>query len=311
MFSVIIPLYNKEKYIQKAIESVINQSYTDFELLIINDGCTDSSLSLVENIDDPRIKIISQNNQGVSVARNFGVENAKYNLIAFLDADDWWHPDFLLEMSNLISIYPLAAVYSSSYYKVKNGKNIAANIGVDKNFKHGYIEYYKTYYKTFWVPVNCSFVVVKKFEFNDVGGFNLNLKFGEDFDLWLRLSFENKFAFINKKIAYSNQDVPVSSRAIGAKKWKKEEHFLFYLEKFRNTENQDLKYLLDGIILRASLNFYLKNSFVVEIKNLISGIDLNLHDKNLTFYYRYPRLIVVIYFRIKVFASYLKKSFKL
>jgi glycosyltransferase involved in cell wall biosynthesis len=290
---------------------VLNQSYSNFELIIVNDGSTDSGLLVVEKIQDERIKIINQENRGVSIARNFGVKHAQYELLAFLDADDWWDPDFLKEIFELIQKFSDAAVYSSSYFKVKNGKNIPAKIGVENKFKAGYINYYKVYSNTFWVPVNCSFVIVKKSIFTEVGGFNPKLKFGEDLDLWLRLSLQNKFAFVNKCLAYSNQDVDINNRALGSKKnWKLEEHFLFCLNKFEKEDNQDLKYLLDGIKLRACRNFYINQQHLNEVKIILKSVDLNLYDKKLTFYFRFPRFIVIPFLKMKALGSQIKKMLK-
>ena len=86
VFSIIIPLYNKEKYIQNTIESALHQTFTDFEIIVVNDGSTDSSLAIVEQIEDSRIKIFSTKNGGVSKARNYGIEKAQSDLIAFLDS---------------------------------------------------------------------------------------------------------------------------------------------------------------------------------------------------------------------------------
>ena len=108
MFSVIIPLYNKAAYIEKAINSVLAQNFKEFELIIVNDGSTDDSFSKLTvicnrlSVENPeifnKIKIVQQENQGVSTARNNGVKIAKYDYIAFLDADDWWESTFLEEM---------------------------------------------------------------------------------------------------------------------------------------------------------------------------------------------------------------------
>ena len=87
-FSVVIPLYNKEKYIERTLKSVLEQSYTNFEVIIINDGSTDNSLNVVKNIKDKRLRVISQPNSGVSNARNKGIELASYNWVALLDGDD-------------------------------------------------------------------------------------------------------------------------------------------------------------------------------------------------------------------------------
>ena len=90
MFSVVIPLYNKEQYICRAVDSVLNQTYEQFELIVVDDGSTDRSAELVENIKDDRVRVIRQDNQGEGPARNSGVLAASNHWVAFLDADDAW-----------------------------------------------------------------------------------------------------------------------------------------------------------------------------------------------------------------------------
>jgi len=94
-FSVVIPLYNKEKDVLKTIQSVLKQSHSKFEIIIVDDGSTDSSIEIIKNIKDERIRLFSKKNEGVSIARNYGVEKATTEFIAFLDADDYWHPNHL------------------------------------------------------------------------------------------------------------------------------------------------------------------------------------------------------------------------
>jgi glycosyltransferase involved in cell wall biosynthesis len=112
MITVVIPLYNKSLTIINTLKTVMNQSFTNFELVIVNDGSTDNSLELIEiNFDDPRIRIINQNNEGVSSARNRGVKEAKYNYIAFLDGDDEWFPEYLNTIKIMIESFPDAGLY--------------------------------------------------------------------------------------------------------------------------------------------------------------------------------------------------------
>ena len=112
MFSVVIPLYNKEHTILRTLYSVLTQTYAEYEIIIVDDGSTDGSVALVEErIDDPRLRIIKQSNQGVSVARNRGVGEAKYAHIAFLDADDEWLPSYLAKASEAIKEFPDAGMY--------------------------------------------------------------------------------------------------------------------------------------------------------------------------------------------------------
>ena len=100
MISVIVPVYNIEKYIGKCIQSVLSQTYTDFELLLINDGSKDSSGEICSSWakKDARIRVISKENEGVSVARNLGIDSAKGEFIFFLDGDDWISPECLEKM---------------------------------------------------------------------------------------------------------------------------------------------------------------------------------------------------------------------
>src|SRR5690606_29446795 len=106
MFSVVIPLYNKERSIKQTVQSVLDQTFTDFEIVIVNDGSTDNSLQVVENIDDQRIRIINKPNGGVSSARNKGINEANFNWIAFLDGDDLWKPNHLEIIRGLIDKFP-------------------------------------------------------------------------------------------------------------------------------------------------------------------------------------------------------------
>ena len=94
-FSVIIPLYNKENLIEQTISGLLDQSFTDFEVIIVNDGSTDNSLEKINHLIDNRFKIINQDNKGASFARNIGIENSNGNYIALLDADDYWNTNHL------------------------------------------------------------------------------------------------------------------------------------------------------------------------------------------------------------------------
>ena len=120
--SIVIPLYNKEKSIKNTILKVLEQTYHDFELIIVNDGSTDKSFDVVCAIKDKRIRIINKNNGGVSSARNLGIKEARYDIIAFLDADDIWDTDYLENLVNMVEKYPLAVMYAQAYNYVLNEK---------------------------------------------------------------------------------------------------------------------------------------------------------------------------------------------
>ena len=101
MISVVIPLYNKEKSIASTLRTVLNQTFSDYEIVIVNDGSTDGSVEEIEKVQDDRIRLVHQPNAGVSAARNRGIEEAKGELNAFLDADDEWKPDYLATQYHL------------------------------------------------------------------------------------------------------------------------------------------------------------------------------------------------------------------
>ena len=111
-FSVIIPLYNKEKYIKNTLKNVLKQTFKNFEIIIINDGSTDNSLKEAQLVSDNRITIYTQKNSGVSDARNFGIKKARGEYIALLDADDIWNTNHLEEHYNSINQFFIFTLYS-------------------------------------------------------------------------------------------------------------------------------------------------------------------------------------------------------
>lgn len=310
LFSVVIPLFNKANYIKKAIDSVLSQTFLDYELIVVDDGSTDDGLERSAGIVDERLRVITQANAGVSAARNKGVQYSKYRYVAFLDADDWWDAHFLAGIRDLIADFPEAALYGTSYYIVKNGRNQPADIGVEPNFQAGYIHYFNVYAATFWVPINCSFVVVEKSAFVDAGGFRATLKFGEDFDLWVRLALVRKVAYLNKCLAFSNQDVEADGRALGMQKaWQRDEHIIFNLDSFVEAEQRDpaIKFLFDGLRVRSLVGFYLTNQHPEAVKSILRKVNFDMQPFLYRFIYRWPRPLVDFYFQTKKTGSYIKQ----
>ena len=227
-FSVIIPLYNKASYVRKALESVCAQTCRDYELIVINDGSTDNSAIVADEYlkatDGIDYQIISQQNAGVSAARNAGVALASGEYIAFLDADDWWEPTYLERMAQLIADYPDAGLYACNYVYYKPGKtHVALNIPT------GYINYPKTYYESNAMPVWTGAAMIPRQVYDEMGGFPLGIKLGEDFLLWAKIALRYPVAFLNEALAYYNNDVPATLRAT-RNLHKPEHHMLFRLE---------------------------------------------------------------------------------
>lgn len=292
MFSVIIPLYNKALYIEKAIWSIAAQSCQEFELIVIDDGSKDGGFEIANKLLDTLTPplggwgVTNQSNQGVSVTRNNGVELAKYDYIVFLDADDWWAPTYLEEMKSLLAQYPEAGIFGSSYFKVKNGKHIPANIGVEPGFQHGLINYFQVYANTMWMPLTSISVVIKKDVFLDNNGFKPALKLGEDFDLWARVAIQYPVAFLNKPLAYYNQDVISDTRAVGARLYEKQEHMLFTKYNKALTYNADFRFLFDRLALYGLLKYYMAGKHREETREILRRIDWSRHEKKYYLYYK-------------------------
>ena len=136
MFTVVIPLFNKERHIERAVRSVINQTFQDFEIIVVDDGSTDNSVEEVLKIKDNRIKLIKQKNGGVSSARNKGIDESRFEYIAFLDADDAWKPNFLESINGVIEQYPKAGAYCTSYdIKREDLESNLSILGIDHRIR--------------------------------------------------------------------------------------------------------------------------------------------------------------------------------
>lgn len=178
MFSVVIPLYNKAHTITNTLQKVLNQTYEDYEVIIINDGSTDDSIEIVKNFTtDQRIKIINQENQGVSGARNTGVKNAKHKYIAFLDGDDEWFPEYLSKMKEAIEKFPKHEFFCSAGMG-KNAKGYGKPRQIDK-YDGEIIKF--DFFENPHVFLHVSAVVVTKNLFEKADGFPLGMKRNEDF----------------------------------------------------------------------------------------------------------------------------------
>ena len=191
LISVILPVYNGERTIEETIRSVLNQTFSDFELIIINDGSQDNTLKAIEKIEDTRIQVFSYPNAGQAASRNRGISKAKGEYIAFIDADDLWTHDKLEAQLDALQEHPTAALaYSWTDYIDESGKllhpgrHTTANGKVlEKLIVNNFLE-------------NGSNPLIRKSVFEKVGVFEESLPPAEDWDLWLRTAEEYEFVCV-------------------------------------------------------------------------------------------------------------------
>ncbi len=205
MISVVIPLYNKESTILDTISTVINQTFQNFELIIVDDGSTDNSISLIKKtFKNKALNIIFQKNQGVSVARNTGVENSKYDLIAFLDGDDLWEKEYLETMYHLTMKYPEAGLYCCAGLVKNADGSIFKRITNKITDKLSLIDFFQNPH----VFVHTSATIVNKDKFNKVGGFPPNMIRNQDYALFFSIALISKVGYCNQPLSMYVGGVP-------------------------------------------------------------------------------------------------------
>lgn len=204
MISIVIPLYNKEKSIASTLQTVLNQTFSDYEIVIVNDGSTDNSVAEVEKVQDSRVRLIHQQNAGVSAARNRGIKEAMGELIAFLDADDEWMPEYLATQIQLYHKYSDCKVFACNYkFRNADGTISPTNIrNLPFREEDGILSNYFVVASCSHPPLWTSAVMVKKQAMQAIGGFPLGIKSGEDLLTWARLA-------VNGMIAYSKRPLAV------------------------------------------------------------------------------------------------------
>lgn len=189
--SVIIPVFNSQRTIRETINSVLNQTHSDLEIIVIDDGSQDSTAEIVSAIDDPRIRLFSYPNAGQAESRNRGIAKASGNYIAFLDADDLWTPDKLEAQLKALAMYPKAAVAYSWVDRIDErgqfiGRGSYISVSGDVYSKLLLIDFLE----------NGSNPLVRTQAISEVGGFDPSLVPAEDWDLWLKLARKYEFAIV-------------------------------------------------------------------------------------------------------------------
>jgi glycosyltransferase involved in cell wall biosynthesis len=205
-FSVVIPLYNKEKEIARTLDSVFSQSYPPSEVIVVNDGSTDKGPLIVRSRYGERVKLLEQKNCGDTCARNKGISHAIHEYIALIDADDLWEENFLQEIRDLIDRYPDAAFYSTASKSIDEAGNIIKNdVGYDEEFR-GLIDNLPDVYNKHYGILNASSVCIRKSLFDRGVKFKEGVRRGGDIAYWLELSLQGPLAFSAKPLSIYRLD---------------------------------------------------------------------------------------------------------
>ena len=308
-FSIIVPLYNKASYVRKALDSIISQTFTDWECIIVDDGSTDGSVDVVREmkVED---KILTQSNSGVAAARNNGVKASGGEYLCFLDADDWWEPTFLEEVDRLINEYPEAGLYATNYVYYKPGKTHVA-----LNLLRGYMNYPNAYLHG-EMPVWTGAACLPREIFDEMRGFPIGIKLGEDFSLWAKTALNYKVAFCEKTLAFYNNDVPAHLRAT-RNLHAPEYHMLFHLDDIEKTIN--LKFetlnpksvawhaLLDKLRVSGLLDYWLSDEYHDAAAEELKKVDWSKQPKSVIRRYKTPIRMLKVQRYIKQIGSYYKQ----
>lgn len=299
-FSIVIPLYNKANYIENTLRSVLSQTFTDYEIIVINDGSTDNSVIKVLEFNDSRIQLYNQKNQGVSVARNLGIEKSAGTLIAFLDADDYWFPNHLEELANLYHDFPNCGIYCSRY-KIKNTKNHFQTPhynGISSSFNGIVKDYFfsNSPFRITWT----SCLAIPKEILEKVGGFSSAVTNGQDLELWTKIGIEHQVAITNIITAIYNYDIPnsLAKNNIGLMRLMDFEQF-----KIAEQKNHSLKKFLDLYRIEYGFRYY---TFGYRDKADFYLKDVDKHNLGLKirFLLNLPPLSLLFFLKLK---NYLKK----
>ena len=235
--SIVIPAYNSMQHLSATLDSVFEQTYQDFEVIVINDGSVDDTEKYVLSLKDPRLRLINQTNQGASAARNNGITHARGEYIAFLDDDDLWHPTKLEKQLRILEESPeVGLVYTWVEFINEQGQSTGK---IFQECVEGNVWRELTAHNL----VECGSVpLVRKSCFETCGMFDLNIgSFIEDWDMWLRIANKYSFGVVKEVLVYYRQRSTSSS-----KNWQEmSKGYALTIEKAFASVTPDLLYLKD------------------------------------------------------------------
>ena len=287
MISVVIPLYNKEKQIANTLHSVLPQTFQNFEIVVVDDGSTDNSVQEVEKVNDIRIRIVHQKNAGVSAARNKGIEEAKYDLIAFLDADDKWKAEYLETQYYLFQKYSQCSVYACGYEFSDSNGNVSGTIIRKLPFQEedGVLTNYFEVASCSHPPIWTSAVMVKKDAIQAVGGFPVGIKSGEDLLTWARLAVLYKIAYSKHSLAVFIFDPLIFTQDQKERRPEQKDKVAIELKKIYLC-HKNIKGLKSYISLWHKMRTHIfidKHCRIKALKECLKSISWSINKKNIAF----------------------------
>lgn len=193
--SVVIPTFNREQVLERAIKSVLDQSYQNIELIVIDDGSTDNTKDICSKFD---LKYLYQKNKGVSSARNLGIQNSNGEFISFLDSDDEWHPTKLKKQIELMNLNPELNFIHTNEIWIRNNVRVNAH---KKHKKGGGDQFLRSLE---FCVISPSTVIVRKEIFETYGFFREDFPVCEDYDLWLKITSQEEVGFIEEELLYKH-----------------------------------------------------------------------------------------------------------
>lgn len=297
VFSIIIPVYNKEKYLAKTIESVQAQSYGQFELILVNDGSTDASLEVIKPfLSDERIKLMAQINKGASAARNLGIKKASAPYLALLDADDLWNSDHLQEIVKAIEKFPSAKVFATNSYLQEGDKRHQRTYSTSIPDDISEVDYFEA--SCVDSLLNSSTVVIKKELLQLSGTFDESLTSTEDTDLWIRIGQYAKVVFNPRYTVTVIRD----PQGLSQGKIDRSKKMDFAKYKTLEQQNPAAKKFLDLNRYSMALNARLQGD-KKSAKGLKKEIDLRHLNSKQRFLLKQPAIVLKILFGVNQILS--------
>ena len=296
MISVVIPLYNKEQSIAATLQSVLAQTYTDFEVIVVDDGSTDNSLKVVREYASslpcyqgrdggrPLIRVIHKENGGVSSARNRGIEESQGEYIAFLDADDLWAPNYLTTLAALITDFPNAGLYSLGYVEMRGNQSLIS-VRNDIPFQKGWVNHPWQMLKGLWT----GSVAASRERLLKLGMFDTRMTHGEDLDMWWRLILDGGLVEDNACCAFYRVDA--ENRAMD-KVIPLEKHIPYFIDKFAEAraENAEFRRFFDKQMVYRLYPYLFDRRYCAEAQEIARKLDYSQLKRSMYFRMRYPHI---------------------